>query len=118
MSKLMDEIKYDANFIKGHTLQPKWWKVLKVFIVLGFLVGFYLLVGLVKTVVFAAVFFFLMTIVHLVYRWKTKKFKQSWLDFIVIEEEDGLRYERIGIYYYSAIVINLIIALVISLGLL
>ena len=35
-----------------------------------------------------AIFIFLSTLVHLVYRIKTKKWTQSWLDFIVLEEND------------------------------
>lgn len=32
MSKLLAEIKHDLNFIKSHTLQPRWFKVLKIFV--------------------------------------------------------------------------------------
>ena len=45
MNKLIDEIKYDLNFIKSHTLQPKWFKILKLFILLGFLGGNIFLFG-------------------------------------------------------------------------
>ena len=54
MTKLLDEIKHDLNFIKSHTLQPKWYKILKVFMLLGFLVGYACLFGTLKTVVFFA----------------------------------------------------------------
>jgi hypothetical protein len=114
MSKLMNELKYDFDFIKSHSLQPKWYKVLKVFILLGFLVGYYFLFGLIKTTLFFAVFTLLSTLVHLIYRAKTRKWKQSWLDFVVIEEDNEISTKRIGKYYYSAIVINTILSLVIS----
>lgn len=35
MSNLLDEIKLDLHFLKSHTLQPKWFKVLKVFYLTG-----------------------------------------------------------------------------------
>ena len=40
MKKLLKEIKDDLNFIKSHTLQPKWYKIFKVFMILGFLTGY------------------------------------------------------------------------------
>jgi Ca2+-dependent lipid-binding protein len=114
MSRLIDEIKYDLGFIKSHSLQPQWYKVLKVFVVLGFLVSYCLVFGWIKTAIFSAVFFFLATVVHLVYRTKTKKFTHSWLDFQVAEEGKEKTAERIGVYYYVAVAINLILALVVS----
>jgi len=114
MTKLMDELKYDFNFMKSHSLQPKWYKVLKVFILVGFLAGYYFLFGLIKTVLFFATFVLLNTLVHLIYRAKTRKWKQSWLDFVVIEEDNEITTKRIGKYYYSAVVINTALSLVIS----
>ena len=58
MKKLFREIKDDANFIKSHTLQPKWYKIFKVFLILGFLGGHLHLFGPLKTIVFSGVFFF------------------------------------------------------------
>jgi hypothetical protein len=114
MSKLLDEIKYDASFIKSHSLQPRWYKVLKVFILLGFLAGYYLLFGILKTVVFFATFLFLSLLVHLLYRVKTHKFTQSWLDFVVVEENGEIKAKSIGKFYYLAIIINAIVSLVVS----
>ena len=114
MNKLVDELKYDFNFIKSHSLQPKWYKVLKVFILLGFLAGYYFLFGSIKTMIFFAVFILLSALVHLVYRVKTRKWKQSWLDFVVVEENNEIRAKSIGKYYYSAIVLNTILSVVIS----
>ena len=114
MNKLIDEIKYDLNFIKSHTLQPKWFKVLKVFLMLGFLGGYYFLFGLSKTVIFSVSFIFLNAILHFVYRIKTRRWKQSWLDFVIYEENGEIKYNRIGKFYYSAIILNAILSFIFS----
>jgi len=114
MRKLLEEIKLDVNFVKSHTLQPKWYKVLKVFIVAGFVMGYGFLFGLLKTAIFFAVFIFLSSIVHLIYRTKTNKWKRSWLDFVVVEEDNEIKARSIGKFYYSAVIINAILAILIS----
>jgi hypothetical protein len=114
VAKLLKEIMVDVNFIKSHTLQPKWYKVVKIFILLGFIAGYYWLFGLVKTALFASVFLLLSLLLHMLYRVKTKKFQQTWLDFIVVEEGGEKRAQSIGKFYYSAIVMNAILAAVIS----
>ena len=114
MKKFMNEILHDAKFIKGHTLQPQWYKILKVFLLLGLIVGYYLILGGNRTLVFFGCFFGLSLVVHMVYRIKTNKFTQSWLDFKVAEKDDELEYQRIGPYYYMVVALNGIISLVIS----
>jgi hypothetical protein len=114
MTKLFKEIKDDANFIKSHTLQPKWYKIFKVFMVLGFLAGHLFLFGPRKTIVFSGVFFSLSLLVHLVYRVKTNKWTQGWLDFAIAEEDGEPRPKGIGKYYYSAVFLNTLIALLVS----
>ena len=114
MHKFLAEIKHDLNFIKSHTLQPKWFKVLKVFLLLGFLGSYVSLFWWGKTIVFSIIFFGLMLIVHFVYRTKTKRFSQTWLDFIVYEEEREKKYKRIGAFYYGAIILSAVFAFVIS----
>ena len=114
MAKLIDEIKCDLVYLKSHTLQPKWFKILKVFILLGVLVGYYFLFGLTTTILFFVTFFVLMLIVHFTYRIKTKKYTSSWLDFVVVKDAQELKTERIGKYYYSAIIVNAIISLIVS----
>ncbi|MBN1451485.1 MAG: hypothetical protein JW963_10760 [Anaerolineales bacterium] len=114
MSKLLKEIKYDLSFIQSHTLQPKWFKVLKVFLLLGFLWLYVFLFGWGKMTVFFICFVGLMAVVHFMYRVKTKRFSQSWLDFIVYEEDGEKKYKRIGKYYYGAIVVNAILSFIIS----
>ena len=114
MSKLLDEIMVDLRFIKGHTLQPKWFKVLKVFVLLGVCVGYYRLFGLAKMVAFFAIFFFLMLLVHMTYRVKTHTWKQTWLDFVVVEENGEIKPKSIGKYYYTAGILGAILSFAIS----
>jgi hypothetical protein len=114
MMKLIEEIKYDLSYLKSHTLQPKWFKILKVVILLGVLVGYYSLFGLAATILFFFTFFSLMLIVHFAYRIKTKKYTTSWLDFVVIMEGEEIKTKRIGKCYYSAVIVNAIISLIVS----
>jgi len=114
MKDLLEEIKYDAKFIKGHTLQPRWYKVLKVFLIIGFVAGYALIFGGVRTLIFCGVFFGLSLVLHLAYRINTKKYTISWLDFKVQEVDGQLEYQRIGIYYYLIVAVNGIIAFALS----
>lgn len=114
MARLLDELKIDLRFVGSHTVQPGWYKILKVFLLAGFGVGYWLLFGPTKTVVFLAVFFLLSLAVHMVYRVKTDTWKRSWLDFVVVEENGVPRPARIGGYYYSAVVLDAIMAVVVS----
>jgi hypothetical protein len=114
MMKLLDAIRYDLNFIRSHTLQPKWYKVLKVFILLGLLVGYYALFGARKTVVIFVVFLFLAFLIHMTYRVKTDRFMKSWLDFVVVEQNGAIMAKSIGKFYYAAVILSALIAIVIS----
>ena len=114
MRNIISEIKYDLSFIRSHTLQPKWFKVLKVFLLLGFLGGYVFLFGWGKMFVFLVSFLVLSTILHFVYRKQTKRWEESWLDFIVYEEDGEVKYKRIGKFYYSAIIVNAIISFLLS----
>jgi len=113
-SNLGDEIRYDVHFVKSHTLQPRWYKIAKVFILIGFLVGYALLFGVSKTLIFLGVFMILAAALHMLYRVKTVKFTQTWMDFVVIHEGGETRMKRIGIFYYSCILLFAIAAVVIS----
>jgi hypothetical protein len=86
MGKLKEEFVYDINFIKGHKLQPVWYKVLKIFILIGATIGYLFLFGLIKTIIFGIIFLSLSLFIHFIYRIKTNKFTTTWLDFIVKEE--------------------------------
>lgn len=114
MKKYKAEVVYDAEFIKGHTLQPGWYKILKIFILIGLISAYVYFGGWVKAAVFILVFFLLAMILHVTYRIKTKKFTHSWLDFKVREENGKLIYQRIGLYYYSAIILFVLISFIIS----
>jgi hypothetical protein len=114
MSKFLSEIMDDLRFIKSHSLQPDWYKVFKIFLLLGVLIGYGYFFGIRKTIVFFVVFMILALLVHVVYRVKTNKWQQSWLDFVVVEENNEIRAESIGKFYYAAILLNAILSLVIS----
>jgi Ca2+-dependent lipid-binding protein, contains C2 domain len=114
VEKIRNEIEHDLAFLRSHTLQPKWFKVFKIFLVLGVFTGYYFLFGFPKTALFVATFLMLMLVVHFIYRAKTKKYTTSWLDFVVHEEGQETRPKRIGKFYYPVIVVNAIIALIIS----
>ena len=114
MRKLFDGIRSDARFIRDHELQPGWYKVLKVFLIAGLIVGYFQLYGLIKTLVFFGCFFSLSMVVHIIYRIKTHKFTQSWLDFIVVVEDGISKPKRIGVYYYLAVATNGIISFIVS----
>jgi hypothetical protein len=114
MSNLLDEIKQDLSFVRSHTLQPGWYKVLKVFIVLAFLLVYFFFFGLLKTLIFFAAFVLLSLVAHMVYRWKTEKYTRSWLDFIVVEEDGVKKPTRIGIFYYATIVIDAGLSILLS----
>lgn len=114
MRNFLDEIAHDVKFIKGHTLQPGWYKIFKVFMLLGLIIGYVVIYGGLKTLIFFGCFFSLGLIMHMMYRIKTRKFTQSWLDFKVIEKDGQLEYQRIGIYYYLMVAVNAIIAFILS----
>jgi Ca2+-dependent lipid-binding protein len=114
MKNLLDEFAYDANFLKGHKLQPAWFKVAKVFILLAVIAGFVFFFGWKRAAVFAVIFLFLMLIVHMVYRINTRKFTRNWLDFIVVEDPAKNLKQGIGLAYYASIQLNALIAFLLS----
>jgi hypothetical protein len=114
MAKLAKEIKDDVSFIRTHTLQPAWYKFLKIFILLGVLGVYWWLWGFTRTLVFLLIFLLLSFILHMVYRAGTHKFQKSWLDFTVVEVDGKPRAKSIGSFYYAAITINAVIAALIS----
>ena len=114
MRHLLEEIKYDLHFLRSHRLQPQWFKIFKVFILIGFSVGYYFLFGWRATVLLLVTFISLMLGVHFIYRIKTNKFTTNWLDFIVRGDRGEQRTRRIGRYYYSAILLNAIISFIVS----
>jgi hypothetical protein len=117
MAKLVKEIQYDVNFVRTHTLQPAWYKYLKIFILVGVLGAYWWFWGLTKTLIFLLVFLILSFLLHMIYRIRTHKFQQSWMDFKVVEVDGKPRAKSIGLFYYAAILVNAVIALVVSHGL-
>lgn len=114
MSRLFKEIAYDAKFLQGHKLQPAWWKVVKIFILLGVIAAFVWFFGWLSALMFAVVFILLMLIVHMMYRVNTRKFIRNWADFIVVADEAKGEKQSIGLMYYSLILLNAVIAFLVS----
>ena len=114
MTKIYDEIRYDIEFLRSHTLQPKWYKVLKVFLVLSAVAIYFHYFGLRATIIFLAGFTTLSLIMHFTYRSKTKKYRQSWHDFFFFEESGILKYKRIGFQYYLLVLAIFLISITIS----
>ena len=114
MARLLQGIGEDLRFVRSHSLQPKWYKALKVFILLGFLLGYWSLFGLKRTAVFLFAFLLLSLGLHLLYRAGTHGWQRSWLDFVVAEQDGEIKPQRIGIFYYLAIVLNAALSVVAS----
>jgi uncharacterized membrane protein len=114
MTRLIKEVQDDARFIQSHTLQPKWYKTLKVFILLGFLLGYSAWGGWVKTLIFLVSFLIFGLVIHLVYRVQTHKWQRSWLDFVVVEENGQAKPKSIGKFYYTAVLASAVLSFLIS----
>jgi len=114
MAGLLQAIGDDLRFVRSHSLQPIWFKALKVFILLGFLLAYWALFGLKRTAIFLAVFLLLSLGLHLLYRAGTHAWRRTWLDFVVAEQDGALRPQRIGIFYYSAIILNAALSVAVS----
>jgi hypothetical protein len=114
MQQLIEAVKLDVNFIRGHQVQPKWFKALKIFILLGVVGGYWALFGGAKTFLFFTVFLLLMLAVHLAYRIGTHTWQRSWLDLVVAENDGVLTAVRIGNFYYVSILIHAAIAFILS----
>ena len=117
MKRFLSELSYDLKFIKGHRLQPAWYKVLKVFILLGVIAAIAGFLGWRRALVFTAVFFCLSLVVHMTYRVKTETFTRNWADFIVVADAARNVRPGIGALYYSWSLVNAILAFAVSLTL-
>src|SRR3989304_3220963 len=104
MSRLLEGLKIDLKFIGSHSLQPRWYKLLKVLLLVGFLVGYGLLFGLRRTIIFLATFLLLSSLVHFLYRAKTNTWRRSWLDFVVVEENGGGQGPARGVFFSFLVV--------------
>ena len=114
MGKLLDEIKVDLKFVGSHTLQPKWYKVLKALLLVAFLAGYWLRYGAGMTLLFVGVFFGLMLLLHLAYRTGTHKYQRTWLDFKVVDVDGVPRAVSIGPWYYVAVACGALLAYALS----
>jgi hypothetical protein len=50
----------------------------------------------------------------MIYRVKTDRYTQSWMDFVVTEEDGQLTYQPIGRFYYTVVLLNLILGILLS----
>jgi hypothetical protein len=114
LGRLVGGLVYDARFVRGHRLQPGWFKALKVVILLAVVAGYVVLFGPARTAVFVAVFLGLSLVVHLVYRAGTARFTRTWLDFRVREVDGRMVPVSIGRVCYSAVAANAVIAVAAS----
>ncbi len=108
-----DEMKKDIEFLKKHTLQPKWWKITKIFILLGSLIVIYSIFGIIKTIIWFSIILALATIVHLIYRVNTNTYTKTWMDFKVVEIDGKRTYGRIGFLYYTLVAFIFLIATIV-----
>ncbi len=104
------EIKKDIDFLKNHTLQPFWWKIAKVFILITGTITIWKIFGLLKTIIWFLIILVLASVVHLIYRIKTNTYTKSWMDFKVKETNGEQTYQRIGLLYYSLVITIFFIA--------
>ena len=107
---IIKEIKKDINFLKKHTLQPAWWKITKIFVLLGSLIIIFYIFGILKTIIWFSIVLILGLIIHFIYRIKTHTYTKSWMDFKVIKKEGKLTCGRIGFLYYTLVVSIFLIA--------
>lgn len=107
---LIEGIKTDIEFLREHTLQPRWFKRAKVLILLVSILLVYFIFGFYKTVVWISIFLVFGVIVHLTYRINTHAYTRSWMDFEVGEVDGKRTYGRLGLFYYSFVVLIFLIA--------
>jgi len=109
------EIKKDIEFLKNHTLQPTWWIKVKVFLLIASLLVLYSIFGIIKAIIWISVILVCVTFFHLTYRIKTDTYTKSWMDFKVKEKNGKQIYERIGLFYYSLVMLIFLAATLVLL---
>ncbi|MBN1776798.1 MAG: hypothetical protein JW811_01635 [Clostridiales bacterium] len=112
---LREFIRTDASFLKTHTTQPKWWKISKIFVLLGALIAVGFIFNVWKAAVWLGVIVVLTTAMHFMYRIKTHVYTKTWMDFKVWEVDGKLIYGRIGFMYYPLVAAIFVIATAIIL---
>ncbi len=111
---ILKEAAFDANYIKNHKLQPKWWKYGKLVFLIALITTYGYIYSWQKAIVLVVTLVALAAILHMMYRINTKRFTRSWLDFRVREENGVLITEQIGRYYYTAVAIIIVISILVS----
>jgi hypothetical protein len=116
MNSLLAAVKTDLSLVRSHTLQPEWYKRLKIFLLLGFLLGYGRAFGGRRALIFLGTFIGLSLGVHLVYRRQTHTWQRSWLDFRVTPPgaSGAGTPPRIGPHYYLAVAGNALLAVLVS----
>jgi hypothetical protein len=114
MGRVLGALLFDVRFVRGHGLQPGWYKVAKVLILVAAVGAYLILFGPTKTALFAGVFVLLMLVVHLVYRAGTARFTRTWLDFRVEERDGRIVPVSIGAVYYSAVAASALAGVAVS----
>ncbi len=114
MGRFLGALLYDVRFVRGHRLQPGWYKVAKVVMLVAAVGAYLILFGWIKTALFAGVFVLLMLAVHLVYRAGTARFTRTWLDFRVEERDGRIVPVSIGKVCYSAVAASALIGVAVS----
>jgi hypothetical protein len=109
------EINKDIEFLKKHTLQPTWWKKVKVFLLIASLIVIYSIFGFIKAIIWISLIMVCAAILHFTYRIKTDTYTKSWMDFKVKEIDGKQTYERIGLFYYSLVMLIFLTATVVIL---
>ena len=107
---IINEFKKDISFIIHHKLQPKWFKLFKILLLLSVITFYFFFFGLLKTCIWLSTFVFSALVIHFLYRFKTQSYSKSWMDFQVKKTETGSEYKRIGLLYYSLVFISFIIS--------
>lgn len=109
---LGDGIKTDLDFLKRHDLQPGWWKLGKVVVLVGIIVALVLTRGWRAALIWVATMLLCMGTVHFIYRAKTRKYTVAWADFRV-DPNDKRR--RFGTLYYPLVASAFVLASLVML---
>jgi hypothetical protein len=109
---LKDEIKTDVEFLKKHDLQPKWWKIIKVFVLAGIVAALVVVFDWMAALLWFGTVLVCMGGVHFMYRIKTKKYTAAWADFRV-DPKDKKR--KFGLLYYPLVAGSFALAFVVMM---
>jgi cell division protein FtsW (lipid II flippase) len=106
VNRLLRAVGDDVRFVRSHTLQPTWYKVVKIHGLIVFLGAYWRYFGLQRTAIFTVAFLTLSLLLHLLYRVGTRAWTRSWMDFHVEERNGQPKPSSIGGIYYVATAFN------------